>query len=119
MLTLYRNIISSDEDQPVVYDLDCGYDDNSCFTVILEKHYYDDFWYREYIIAKVSKEESYLFAKRNKCVMVELPEVISNKFYHNIINPSTYVVEEIFSDVLQYLLSFHVHYNISEKREKM
>lgn len=118
MLTIYKNIISSDEDQPIVYDLDCGYDDNSCFTVILEKHYYDEFRYREYI-AKVSKEESYILAKRNKCAMVKLPEVISNRFYYHIINPSTYVVEEIFSDVLQYLLSSHVHYNISKKREKM
>lgn len=131
MLIHEQYIMSSDEDQPVVYDLITGYDDNFNLLVKLEQKHYDSF-YSGYdddprfkredsvVCAIISKDDAFYLAKRLGATMAELPTIIgeSVRDYEKIVNPERSDVEDCFHELLANFDAEKCRYRIERKRIK-
>ncbi len=120
MLLLNTPIITSDEDQPIVYSLYIGYDATFNLKICLKKFFYEGKKEEETVCAVIDKDNSYLLAKKVNVTMVNLPAYLAKEFDYNITNPSCSKVERIFSDMIDYILNKDIPYSIvSDDKLKM
>lgn len=106
--TLYscRHVMSSDEDQPIVMDINIGFNLRDELTVSVDLYDYDQPWYNCSTAAVVNKDDLRKIAKRHKIDIDDLPEFISECMaeWREIVNPDFDQVVDCFKEITECLL---------------
>lgn len=108
------HIMSSDEDQPVVEDLDVGFDESMALVVTIIHTDYEEPEYTCSVSAVVSKEDAFELSKRLKVSMIHLPDAISKfmKEYTEIVNADFQQVQACFKEIIDFFISKKCPYRI-------
>ncbi len=108
------HIMNSDEDQPVVEDLDVGFDESMSLVVTIIHTDYEEPEYTCSVSAVVNKEDAFELSKRLKVSMIHLPDAISKSIeeYTEIVNADFHQVQECFKEITDFFIAKKCPYKI-------
>ncbi len=108
------HIMNSDEDQPVVEDLDVGFDEFMSLVVTIIHTDYEEPEYTCSVSAVVNKVDAFELSKRLKVSMIHLPDAISESMeeYTEIVNADFQQVQACFKEIIDFFISKKYPYRI-------
>lgn len=113
----YYNVMSSDEDQPIVEDLYVGFDKHMNLVVAIEHTNYEEPKFSCSVDAVVNKEDAFRLSRRLKVSMTHLPSVIceSVEEYSEIVNADFDQVQGCFKEIIDRFIHEKCPYRIVRK----
>ena len=112
MAELDRVLMVSHEDFDPYASLLVEFDDEMNLNIILDWEFSDEPSMNYRRIACVDKENAFYLAKKKKIHLVELPEHFYKKFRDDSFCATAREVEDLFAEVVDYLLDNKVGYKI-------
>lgn len=116
MMVLERSIIETHDDYSLWRDINAGFDEDKNFVVEMGYVNYDDRESGGKTIAVVNCKEAYHLAHRNGVKLVELPELIENKFGDSTGTALPSHVKEVFGRILDFISSSGIRYTLKDIR---
>lgn len=116
MMALERSIIETHDDYSVWRGINAGFDDDRNFVVEME---YVNYYAREQgcrTLAIVEGSDAYRLAHRNGVKLVELPELIENKFGESTGTALPSYVKEVFGRILDFIAGSGIRYTLKDIR---
>ncbi len=113
-LRLCRDIMSSDEDQPVVMDLTVGFNSRGLLVVAADLYDYENPARDCSTAAVVDREDAEGLARRYGVAYDSLPDFIAENMddWREMVNPGVEDVRDCFKDITDRLLEEGCHFHI-------
>lgn len=116
MMALERSIIETHDDYSVWRGINAGFDDDRNFVVEMEYVNYDEREPGCRTLAIVEGRDAYRLAHRNGVKLVELPELIENKFGESTGAALPSYVKEVFGRILDFIAGNGIRYTLKDIR---